>query len=457
MFDTPTSSSYNSDLRSVGLYLCHLVPLIKEDGEEPHMKPRERVISSLNHEKPGKVPLDLGSSLITGIHVSSLHKLKVSLGLIQPDEPVKVIDPFQMLGEVDHDLRKALGVDTIPLEPIKNLFGFENKNWKRWTFFDGTPLLVPEKFNTEPDKSGYIYQYPQGDTSVPPCAQIPQNGFYFDCIIRQKPLPANGRLTVEDQIEEYEILSDNDLLYYERESKRLYEETDYAIISGGVPGINPGDIAFVPGPALKDPKGIRDVEEWYISLIDRTDFVKDVFTRMTEIGLKNLELFHQAVGERVQVIIVSGADFGAQDAPFLSPELYRELFKPFHRRINNWIHKNTTWKTFIHTCGSVYDLLPDMKEEGFDILNPVQISAAKMNPAQLKREFGDHFTFWGGGVNTQKTLPFGTPEEVRHEVKSLMETLKTGGGFVFNTVHNIQAKVPVENLLALFETVNEYR
>ncbi len=194
-----------------------------------------------------------------------------------------------------------------------------------------------------------------------------------------------------------------------------------------------------------------------IPLIDRTDFVKEVFARMTEIGLRNLELFHQAVGERIQVIIVSGADFGAQDAPFLSTELYRGLFKPFHRRINDWIHKYTTWKTFIHTCGSVYDLLPDMKEEGFDILNPVQISAAKMNPAQLKREFGDHFTFWGGGVNTQKTLPFGTPEEVRHEVRRLMETFKAGGGFVFNTVHNIQAKVPVENLLALFETVNEYR
>lgn len=421
------------------------------------MKARERIICSLNHREPDKVPLDLGSSLITGIHVSSLHKLKVSLGLVRPDEPVKVIDPFQMLGEVDDELRKALGVDTIPLNPLANLFGFENRNWKRWTFFDGTPLLVPEKFNTEPDANGYIYQYPQGDTSVPPSARMPQNGFYFDCIVRQKPDLNEGNLKVEDQIEEYKILSESDLLSYERESKRLYEQTEYAIVSGGVPGINPGDIAFIPGPALKDPKGIRDVEEWYISLINRADFVKEVFARMTDIGLKNLELFHEAVGERIQVMVVSGTDFGAQDAPFLSPELYRELFKPFHRRINEWIHKNTTWKSFIHTCGSVYALLPDIRDSGFDILNPVQISAARMSPGNLKKEFGDHFTFWGGGVNTQKTLPFGTPEDVREELKSLVETFKTDGGFVFNTVHNIQAKIPVENLLVLFETVNEYR
>ncbi len=421
------------------------------------MNPRERILSCLSHSEPDKLPLDLGSSMITGIHISSLHRLKVSLGLIRPDEPVKVFEPYQMLGEVDDELRKALGVDTVALVSPKNFFGFENENWKQWTFFDGTPLLVPARFNTVADDSGYIYQYPEGDTSVSPSAKMPHNGFYFDSVIRQKPNLGNSDLKVEEQIEEYSILSESDLLYYETESKKLYEQTDYAIVFSGVPGTNPGDIAFVPGPGLKDPKGIRDVEEWYISLIDRTDYIKAVFARMTEIGLKNLELFHQAVGERIQVIVVSGTDFGAQDTSFIPPELYRDLFKPSHQKVNQWIHKNTTWKSFIHTCGSIYNLLPDIREAGFDILNPVQISAAEMDPGNLKREFGDCFTFWGGGVNTQKTLPFGTPEEVREETKNLIETFKTGGGFVFNTVHNIQADVPIENLLALFETVNEYR
>jgi hypothetical protein len=421
------------------------------------MKARERIISCLQHQEPDKLPLDLGSSMFTGIHVSSLHKLKVALGLIQPDEPVKVIEPFQMLGEVDDELRKALGVDTIALDSETNFFGFENKDWKRWTLFDGTPVLVPGKFNTEPDADGYVYQYPQGNTSISPSAKMPRNGFYFDSIIRQKPIINEEDLTVEDQTEEYRIFSETDLFFYERESKRLYEETDYAIISGGVPGTKLGSMGYIPGPALQDPKGIRDLEEWYISLIQRTDFVKAVFAHMTEIGLKNLELFRQAVGERIQVIIVSSTDFGGQNGPLISPALYRELFKSFHREMNDWIHENTSWKSFMHNCGSIYDLLPDIREAGFDILNPIQISAAKMIPEDLKKEFGNEFTLWGGGADTQRTLPFGTPEEVKRQVKELIETFKTGGGFVFNPVHNIQADVPIENLLALFETVNDYR
>lgn len=420
------------------------------------MTPRERVCKALAHEEPDKLPLDLGATLVSGIHVSSLHKLKVALGLIRPEDPVKVIDPFQMLGEVDDELRKVLGIDTIPLMSRENFFGFRNENWKPWRFFDGTPLLVPEKFNTTPDAEGNIYQYPKGDTSCAPCAKMPKGGFYHDALIRQKPIDERN-LRVEDQIEEYTLLTDEDLRYFEEEAKRLYEETDYAIVFSGVPGTNLGDIAFVPGLSLKDPKGIRDVEEWYVSLVTRQSFLQEVFARMTEIGLKNLEMFHQAVGERIQVIVISGTDFGSQTGPFIAPELYRKLFKPFHTRINAWVHEHTGWKTFIHTCGSVYELLPDLKEAGFDILNPVQISAASMDPERLKREFGDHFTFWGGGVNTQRTLPFGTPEEVREEVRRLIEIFKRGGGFIFATVHNIQANIPVENLLALFETVNEYR
>ncbi|MFY9302821.1 MAG: uroporphyrinogen decarboxylase family protein [Atribacterales bacterium] len=420
------------------------------------MTSRERVISSLSHREPDKVPLDLGSTLITGIHVSSLHKLKVALGLIKPEEPVKVIDPFQMLGEVDDELRKVLGIDTVPLLSLYNFFGFKNENWKPWTFFDGTPLLVPEKFNTTPDSEGNIYQYPRGDSTLSPSAKMPRGGFYHDAIIRQKPF-REEELKVEDQIEEYSLLSEEELRYYESEAQKLYEETEYSIVSSGVPGINLGDIAYVPGSALPDPRGIRDVEEWYVSLLTRQDFIGEVFSHITDIGLQNLELFHQAVGEKIQVIVVSGTDFGSQNGLFISQEVYRKLFKPFHQKINNWIHHNTTWKTFIHTCGSVYDLLPDIKEAGFDILNPVQISAAKMDPENLKKDFGHQFTFWGGGVDTQRTFPFGAPDEVKEEVEQLIKTFKPGGGFVFATVHNIQANIPEENLLALFEAINEYR
>jgi hypothetical protein len=424
--------------------------------EEWFMNCRERVLCSLNHQEPDKLPHDLGT-WCTGIHVSSLHKLKVALGLIRPEEPVKVIEPYQMLGEIDEGLRKALDLDTFHLDSEVNAFGFKNTNWKKWILSDGTPLLVPEKFNTEPDARGDLYQYPEGDTTGSPSMRMPGGGYYFDCVDRQKPILEDSDLSVEDQIEGYGIVSEGTLRFLEKESKRLYEETEYLIVSGGVPGTKLGGAAFVPGPFLKDPKGIRDLEEWYISLITRSEFIKEVFARLTEIGLKNLDLLHQAVGERIQVILVTATDFGSQKGLLISPEIYRNLFKPFHQKINEWIHKNTSWKSFIHSCGSVYDILSDLKEAGFDILNPVQLSAAKMDPKRLKEEFGDHFTFWGGGVDTQKTLPFGTPEEVREEVKRMIEIFSPGGGFVFNAVHNIQPHVPVENMLAMFEVVKERR
>ncbi|HCU21408.1 MAG TPA: methyltransferase [Candidatus Atribacteria bacterium] len=420
------------------------------------MTSRERLIAAMNHQPVDRIPFDLGSTSITGIHVSSLYTLKVSLGLISPQEPVKVINPFLMLGEVDEALRKRLEIDTISLPTVGNSFGFENENWKPWKLFDGTPVFVPEKFNTVPDRNGNILQYPKGDKKFQPSACMPNGGFYHDPLIRKKEV-IESELTVENQTEEYKILQEETLRFYESEAERLFRDTQYGIIFRGVSGSNLSDIAHIPGCGLPDPKGIRDFEEWYISLITRKDFIKDVFTRMTEIALENLKLVFQAVGNKIQVIVISAADFGSQNGLFVSPDLYRELFKPFHQRVNNWIHQHTNWKTFIHTCGSISPLLPDLHEAGFDILNPVQISAVNMDPVQLKEKYGKWFTFWGGGVNTQKTLPFGSPEEVREEVEYLIEVFGKNSGFVWNAVHNIQAKVPVENLKALFEAIQEHR
>jgi uroporphyrinogen-III decarboxylase len=209
----------------------------------------------------------------------------------------------------------------------------------------------------------------------------------------------------------------------------------------------------VPAPWLKYPKGIRDVEEWYISTVTRRDYVYRVFERQCEIALANLEKLYQVVGDRVSVLFVTGTDFGMQTGPFISRETYRELYMPFHKQVNDWVHQHTPWKTFIHTCGSVMALIPDFIEAGFDILNPVQTSAAEMDPRELKARFGDRIVFWGGGVDT---LPFGTPEEVREQVRERIRIFGRGGGFVFNTIHNVQARVPVENLLALYEAVREY-
>ena len=218
-----------------------------------------------------------------------------------------------------------------------------------------------------------------------------------------------------------------------------------------------GDIALVPATKLKHPRGIRDIQQWYMSLKLRPDYVSEVFDRQCEIGLQNLEAVHDAVGDAITVIFVTGADFGAQQGPFISPRLYQDLFKPVHVRVNDWIHTNTTWKSFIHSCGSIWRLLDDIVDAGFDVLNPVQTSAADMDPVALKAAYGDRVTFWGGGIDTQRVLPFGTPDEVRAMVKERMRIFGSGGGFVFNTIHNLQARVPAENILALYDAVNECR
>jgi hypothetical protein len=416
---------------------------------------RERVQIALAHEEPDRVPLDLGASAVTGIHVSSVYQLRQALGLDAPGTSVKVTEPYQMLGEVEPDLMEALGVDVVGLGSEKTLFGFKTEGWRPWTLFDGTPVLVPAGFNTEPEPNGDILMYPEGDKSAPPSGRMPEGGYYFDTIIRQPPLDED-RLDVQDNLEEFGPISDEELAHFEREAERLFQQTDKAILAN-FGGTAFGDIALVPAPWLKRPKGIRDVAEWYVSTVARRDYVYEVFERQCELALANLERIYQVVGNRVSVIFVTGTDFGTQKGPFLSRQTYRELYMPFHQRVNEWVHDNTAWKTLTHTCGSIVALLPDFIEAGFDILNPVQCSAAGMDPQLLKDRFGQEIVFWGGGVDTQHTLPFGSPDDVRREVRERIEIFGRGGGFVFNTIHNIQARVPVENLVALFEAVQEYR
>jgi len=414
------------------------------------MNSRERVSLALQHQEPDRVPLDLGGTTVTGMHVSTVYRLRQALGLDKPGTPVKIIEPFQTLGEIQPDLMAALGIDVVMLGGLGTGFGYLLEGWKEWKFPDGTPTLVPEGFNTIPEPDGDLLMYPQGDRSAPPSGRMPRGGFYFDIIVRQPPLE-ESELKVEDHLEGYGPISEKELEHFRTESERLYTQTDKAIVLN-MGALALGNIARVPGPGLKHPKGIRDIEEWYISLSTRRDFIYRVFQAQTAIGLENLKKIHQAVGERVTAAYLTGTDFGAQNGPFIAPKIYRELFFPFHKLVNDWVHQHTTWKTFLHSCGSVYDLMEDFIAAGFDIVNPVQTSAADMEPARLKGEFGDRVTFWGGGVDTQRTLPFGSPDDVRREVLERLKLFGPGGGFVFNAVHNVQALVPVDNILAMYET-----
>ena len=416
---------------------------------------RERVNRALEHKEGDRVPLDLGGSLVSGMHVSTVYRLRQALGLDTPGTPVRVIEPYQMLGEIQLDLMDALGADVIALPGMTTLFGYRNEGWKPWVAVGGTPLLVPEGFNTDPEPNGDILMYPEGDKSAPASGRMPKDGWYFDSIIRQPPID-DEKLHVEDNLEEFGPISEEELEHFRTESQRIYTETDKALFAG-FGGLGLGDIALVPAPWLKYPKGIRDVEEWYVSTVTRRDYIREVFERQTEFSLANLEKLHRAVGNRVTVVMTSAADFGMQTGPFISPKAYRELYKPFHKEVTGWIHEHTTWKTFIHTCGSIVPLIEDIIDAGFDILNPVQLSAVNMDPEYLKRRFGDRVVFWGGGVDTQRTLPFGTVEEVRQQVRERIRILAPGGGFVFNPIHNVQARAPIENVLAMYETVREHR
>lgn len=419
------------------------------------MNSRQRVEAALNHRQPDRVPIDLGSGPVTGMHVTSVYKLRQALKLDPPGTPVKVIEPYQMLGEIAPDLLDALEIDVVPLGGRHTMFGFENKGWKPWTIFDGTPVLVAEGFNTEPEANGDILMYPEDDRSVPPSGRMPKGGYYFDSIRRQEPID-DDKLDPRDNLEEFGPISDSTLQYFASEADRLYKSSDRAI-NASFGGTAFGDIALVPAPWLKHPKGIRDVAEWYMSTVSRFDYVYEVFRRQCEIGIANLKKLYGAVGDRVSVVFVTGTDFGTQNGPFISPANYRKLFKPFHKAVNDWVHENTPWKTFIHSCGSIVMLLPDLVEAGFDILNPVQCSAVGMDPKMLKEKFGDKVTFWGGGIDTQRTLPFGTPEEIRKEVRERIGIFGKGGGFVFNTVHNVQANTPAENLFALYDEFKKSR
>jgi hypothetical protein len=419
------------------------------------MTPRQRISAACAHIEPDRLPVDFGGGFQTGIHVSLVYKLRQALGLDPPGTPVKVVEIYQMLGEIAPDLAAALGVDTVSLHGTGTMFGFPQVAFKEWRLADGTPVLVPVDANTVHEPNGDLLQWPENDRGVPPSGRMPAGGHFFDAIIRQAPID-ESRLDPADNTEEFTEVGDEELAHYRALADRFWSATDRALFCS-FGGLTFGDIALVPGTGMRRPRGIRDVEEWYVSTVTRPAYVHAVFERQTEVAIRNLERLYAAIGNRAAIIQTNGTDFGTQNGPFCSPNTYRALYLPYQQRVNGWIHAHTPWKTFMHCCGGIEPLLESIVEAGFDILNPVQCSARGMDPAELKRRFGSRLVFWGGGVNTQKTLPFGTPQEVGDEVRQRIDTFAPGGGFVFSSIHNIQAATPLDNLLAMFDAVSEYR
>jgi uroporphyrinogen decarboxylase len=392
------------------------------------MNSRERVLLAVNHQEPDRVPIDLGGTRQSGIAASTYHRLKQ---LLNVRSPTRVFDVFQMLAEIERPIQKRFGADVIGLYRPTVAFGIRNENWKPWQLFDGTPVDMPGGFQPVIEPSGDLVLVRDGQ----PIARMFKNGFYFDRL-EKYPGAAHVDLATFQPL----LLTDEECDFYRQQAEALYQNTDLAVVA-----------PLGPPYELFYGLGTGDFESWIVTFATESDYVAELYEKLVSAWLENLHRFVDAVGNRVQIVQICD-DFGTQQAPFLSVKMFRERLLPFYRRGLHWIHQHTDMKVMLHSDGAIYPMLPSLIEMGVDILNPVQTSANGMDAARLKAEFGDRIAFWGGSLDCQKTLPFGSPREVVHEVAEHLRIFKPGGGYVFAPVHNIQAGVPPENIVAMFDT-----
>jgi hypothetical protein len=402
------------------------------------MRSRERVLAALAHLEPDRVPLDLGSNLMSGIMAHALDRLRRHLGLER--RPVRVHEVFQMLGEVEMDVVERLGADILPVEPLVQFFGLRRENWKPWKLWDGTEVMVPGQFDVEPDFEGGWLLHTAGDRANPVEGRMPRGGFYFDMPALTESRPDWRPPSLEEARREH-VLGTEELEFMQARAEQLLKTTDKALMLGA------WDTTGLPW--------VGSIPDFLMLMLAEKAYVKDLFAVRTEVAIENLEKLKAHLGDSVDIIGMEGNDFGAQNAELISPELFEELCIPFFREQNAWVHRNTSWKTWYHCCGSITRILPMLIDSGVDVINPVQTSAAGMDPAWLKETFGARVVFWGGGVDTQRTLPFASPDQVAAEVRERMRILAPGGGFVFNPIHNIQQSTPPENIEAAYEAARE--
>jgi len=392
------------------------------------MTSRERVLAAVNHQEPDRVPLDLGGTRCTSINPKTYAGAKELLGI---PGPTRVLDVWQMLAWVEQPFVEKVGIDTLTVPRLVQDFGMRIDAWKPWTMDDGLQVLMPHNFEPVREEDGSLCLFLNGEK----VAQKVPSSPYFDRLIELKrydPLPP---------VEYFEmpLISDEDLEFRKDWAKALHAETDKAIL---------GSL----GPILGR---WGSYQEWMLTIALDPGYVIEYYERKIENLLENARRYYQAVGDNIDIFWIM-EDFATQTAMMISPEMFNEMVAPYYGRLYEWIHANTPWKIFYHCCGAVYPVIQTLIDIGVEILNPVQTSAAGMEPEKLKDEFGDRLTFWGGGIETQSVLPFGTVEEIKAQVKERIAAFGKGGGFVFNPIHNVQVDVPAESLLAMLEAVKEY-
>jgi uroporphyrinogen decarboxylase len=393
------------------------------------MTSRERVLSALNHKKPDRVPIDLGGCICTSINVMAYQKLKSHLGFSDPRSRVSNILLF--VPEVEEEMRRKLHVDVVALDRLESAPGVLNTGvWKEAALPNGDAAFFAEGFKPVIKDDGTWELYHDG---IKKGMLSPHSGSFVPTYF---PLE-NATL---QELEEYDF-SPMDAIELEqlgRKAKVLYEETEYAIFG------------WLGGSVFEATHSLLGFDEAMYRLVEDRPFMTRLFERLTEQTIRNVELYLDAVGSYIQVIGFYD-DFGIQTGPMISPIHFRELIKPYLKRIYDCVHALSDARVFLHTCGSVYEFIKDFIEVGVDILNPVQTSAAQMEPDMLKKQFGDRIVFWGGGCDVQRVLPLGSPDDVRRDVRRRIQILGDGGGFVFAPIHNILAGVPPGNVAAMYE------
>jgi uroporphyrinogen decarboxylase len=379
------------------------------------MNARERTLLSLNHKEPDRVPFDMGGTVVTGISVRAYRELRKVLGL--PEVEPEIVDIFQQIAKVDDDVLEKLGVD------VKNISPRSSATF-RIDIQDG---------------GDYWYFYDEFHTGW----RMPKdNGLYYDMFEH----PLAGDHITEADVDKFgwpDPLDPARFVGLKEAALKVRDEEKRAVVVGSMSA------------------GIMEVYAWTRGFKDYfTDFAgnqklaEKFMDRILEMQIAYWDKMFDTIGDAIDVAGTAD-DFAGQHGMLISPRTYRKLAKPRHKELFDFIHKRSNAKIFFHSCGSIRPVIPDLIEIGCDIINPVQVSADGMDSAELKRDFGKDMTFWGGGVDTQRVLGIGTPQDVREDVKRRLNDFMPGGGFIFNTVHNIQGNVPVENIIAMIETVQE--
>jgi uroporphyrinogen decarboxylase len=379
------------------------------------MNSRERVLLALNHKEPDRVPFDLGGTVVTGINIKAYTALRQYLGL--PYVEPKIVDIFQQIVQVDEDVMQRLGVDVKNISPRSSAtFQIEIKDMGDYTYFY--------------DEFKIGWRMPK------------EGGWYYDMF--DHPLAGAIAEADVDKFAWPDPLDPARFVGLKESALNVMNEEKRAVVVGSMSA------------------GIMEVYAWTRGFKDYfTDFAGNeklackIMDRILEMQIAYWDKMFSVIGDTIDVAGTAD-DFAGQNGMLISPRTYRKLCKPRHKQLFDFIHSRSNAKIFFHSCGSVRAVIPDLIEIGVDILNPVQVSARDMDSADLKREYGKDMTFWGGGVDTQRVLGVGTPQQVREDVKRRVTDLMPGGGFIFNTVHNIQGNVPPENVVAMWETLQEY-